>query len=177
MALEDPVRIHMVQSAALVAVIMLATGSAPSARKDVSQATRQIPGLTAKDEFPDGCVGCHIVAKDGDMRIGAMAEKWKTAVPAPLLAKAKASSSDASKVKGKHPSIPNVQANTPQTCLAACHKRGSTIAPPFAQLMHAIHLTGGAQNKFLTMFQGECTHCHKMDQKTGTWKIASGAEK
>ena len=85
MALEDPVRIHMVQSAALVAVIMLATGSAPSARKDVSQATRQIPGLTAKDEFPDGCVGCHIVAKDGDMRIGAMAEKWKTAVPAPLL--------------------------------------------------------------------------------------------
>ena len=177
MALEDSMRIHRVQSAALAAMIVLAAGSVPTARTDVPQATRQIPGITTKDAFPDGCVGCHIVAKDGDMRISTMAEKWKTAVPAPLLAKAKASSADASKVKGKHLPIPKVKANTPQTCLTSCHKKGSTTAPPFAQLMHAIHLTGGDQNKFLTMFQGECTHCHKMDQKTGAWKIASGAEK
>lgn len=173
-------RIHLVQCAALATMIILAAGSSRTAGKDVPQATptvRQIPGLTAKDAFPDGCVGCHIVGKDGDMRISSMVEKWKTAVPAPLLAKAKASSSDASKVKGKHLPVPNVKANTPQTCLTGCHKKGSTIAPPFAQLMHAIHLTGGAQNRFLTMFQGECTHCHKLDQKTGAWKIASGAEK
>jgi len=103
--------------------------------------------------------------------------KLTSAVPAPLVDKAKAASADPSKIKGKHLAVPNVKANTPQTCLTGCHKRGSTIAPPFAQLMHAIHLVGGAQNKFLTTYQGECTHCHKLDQKTGAWKLASGPEK
>ena len=71
----------------------------------------------------------------------------------------------------------NVKANVPQTCLTGCHKPGSTIAPPFAQLMHVIHLVGGNSNRFLTANQGECTHCHKLNQKTGTWKAASSAEK
>lgn len=43
--------------------------------------------------------------------------------------------------------------------------------------MHVIHLVGGNGNRFLTANQGECTHCHKLNQKTGTWKTASSAEK
>ena len=140
-------------------------------------ALRQIPGITSKDAYPNGCVDCHVSSKDGDMRLSTRMSTLTTAVPAPLLAKTRAASADASKIKGKHPVVPNVKTNTPQTCLAACHKTGSTIAPPLGQLMHAIHLVGGAQNKFLTSYQGECTHCHKLDQKTGVWKVASGPEK
>jgi hypothetical protein len=138
---------------------------------------RQIPGITAKDTFPGGCVDCHAVTKDGDMRLSTALAKWKGEVPAPLLAKAKAASADPAKVKGKHPPTPNPKANIPQSCLTGCHKKGSTIAPPFTQLVHAIHLSGGGQNLFLTKFQGECTHCHKLDQKTGGWKIGNGSEK
>ena len=112
------------------------------------------------------------------MRLSALQAKWTSAVPAALVEKARASSIDPSRIKGKHlPMVSNAKANLPQSCLGACHKRGSTIAPPFAQLMHMIHLTGGSQNRFLTAYQGECTHCHKLDQKTGAWKMASGAEK
>lgn len=140
-------------------------------------AVRQIPGITAKDAYPNGCVDCHVAAKDGDMRLSVLLAKWATAVPASLLAKAKAASADPLKIKGKHMAVANAKANIPQSCLAACHKKGSTIAPPFAQLIHTIHLAGGAQNRFLTVNQGECTHCHKLDQKTGAWRIPTGAEK
>lgn len=140
-------------------------------------AVRQIPGITTKDAYPNGCVDCHIAGKDGDTRLSVLVAKWTSAAPAALVEKAKAASADASKVKGKHLAVANVKTNAPQSCMVACHKKGSTIAPPFAQLMHLIHLTGGAQNRFLSTNQGECTYCHKLDQKTGLWKIASGAEK
>jgi hypothetical protein len=44
-------------------------------------------------------------------------------------------------------------------------------------MMHAMHLTGGEKNPFLTMYQGECTLCHKLDGRTGAWTIPSGTEK
>lgn len=111
------------------------------------------------------------------MRISALMATWTSEVPVALTEKARAASVDASKIKGKHPAMANVKANVPQTCLVGCHKPGSTIAPPFAQLMHVIHLVGGTGNRFLTANQGECTHCHKLDQKTGAWKVASSREK
>jgi hypothetical protein len=158
-----------------VAAALAAPGQAPATVQPPS--VRQIPGITAKDAYPNGCVDCHVAAKDGDARLSVLFARWTTAAPAALVEKAKAASADASKIKGKHPAMANVKANIPQTCLASCHKRGSAIAPPFAQLMHLIHLTGNAQNRFLTVNQGECTWCHKLDQKTGTWKIATGVEK
>ena len=153
----------------------VAAGQTPVASQ--APAIRQIPGITAKDAYPNGCVDCHVVGKDGDTRMSALMTKWTNAVPAALVEQAKAASVDPSKIKGKHPSMPNLKANVPQTCLAVCHKTGSTIAPPFGQLVHVIHLVGGSQNRFLTAYQGECTHCHKLDQKTGMWKVASGVEK
>jgi hypothetical protein len=164
--------VALVLAAALAVTV---TGQTPAASQ--TSASRQIPGITAKDVYPNGCVDCHVAGKDGDIRLSTLMAKWTTAVPAALADKAKASSADPSKIKGKHLPMPNVKANTPQTCLAGCHKKGSTMAPPFAQLMHAIHLTGGGQNRFLSVNQGECTHCHKLDQKTGAWKMPSGAEK
>jgi hypothetical protein len=139
----------------------------------------QVPGITSKDAYPNGCVDCHVAGKTGDMRISVLMAKYATAVPPALIDKAKASSPAAlaSRIKGKHMPVPNVKANVPQSCMAACHKKGSTIAPPFAQLMHTIHLQGGAKNTFLTTHQGECTYCHKLDPKTGAWKTGSAAEK
>jgi len=29
----------------------------------------------------------------------------------------------------------------------------------------------------MTLFQGECTHCHKLDAMTGKWSMPSGPEK
>lgn len=140
-------------------------------------AARGIPAATqTKDAYPHGCVDCHVDGKNGNLRMSALMASWTTAVPAALVEKAKAASVTASKVKGKHPPMANVKTNIPQTCLTGCHKKGSAIAPPFAQLMHTVHLVG-AKNQYLATFKGECTHCHKMDQKTGAWKVASGPEK
>jgi hypothetical protein len=58
-----------------------------------------------------------------------------------------------------------------------CHSKRSKTAPPLAALLHLVHFTGGDENHFLTIFQGECTYCHKFDTKTGVWKIPSGPEK
>jgi hypothetical protein len=158
-----------------VALTAAAASQTPAALQGA--AVRQIPGLTAKDAFPNGCVDCHIDGKNGNLRMSALMAAWTKAVPAPLADKARASSVTASRIKGKHPPMANVKANIPQTCLAGCHKKGSTIAPPFAQLMHTVHLAGGSQNRYLTAYQGECMHCHKLDQKTGTWKMPTGPEK
>jgi len=168
------------QSIVLTAGVFLVSPLVPAAVGQAASqapAIRQIPGLTSKDAYPNGCVDCHVVGKGADMRISALMATWTSAVPVALTEKARAASVDASKIKGKHPAMANVKANVPQTCLAGCHKPGSTIAPPFARLMHVIHLVGGNGNRFLTANQGECTHCHKLDQKTGTWKAASSAEK
>jgi hypothetical protein len=51
------------------------------------------------------------------------------------------------------------------------------MAPPFVCPMHAMHLVGGQDSHFMTFYQGECTHCHKLDQKSGAWSLPSGPEK
>lgn len=138
---------------------------------------RQIPGLTAPDRFPNGCVDCHVAAQGGaDMRLSTLMAGYAKQVPAALLEKTRAAAANPGRVKGAHPPVPNVKANIPQSCLAACHKAGSTIAPPFATLMHLVHLTG-TPNQFLARHQGECTHCHKPDPKTGVMRIPSAAER
>ena len=171
------VRLHSIVLTAGILVLSPLVLEAAGQAASQASATREIPGLTSKDAYPNGCVDCHVAGKDADMRISTLMATWTKAVPAALAEKARAASVDASKIKGKHPAMANVKANIPQTCLAGCHKPGSTIAPPFARLMHVIHLVGGNKNRFVTTNQGECTHCHKLDQKTGTWKAASSAEK
>lgn len=160
----------------LAALTVVTVGHVPaSAQTSVGQ----IPGITTKDAYPNGCVDCHVAGKTGDMRISVLMAKYVTAVPPALTDKAKASSPAAlaSRIKGKHMPVPNAKTNVPQSCMSACHKKGSAMAPAFAQLMHTIHLQGDAKNAYLTTHQGECTYCHKLDPKTGAWRIASGAEK
>jgi hypothetical protein len=139
---------------------------------------RKIPGVTAKDLFPRACVDCHInyVDMNLDTRFSTLLNRWREKPEPGLLAKAEASAPQGMTLKGKHPEAAGALKDIPAKCLA-CHGKGSKTAPPFANLIHSIHLTGGEENHFLTVFQGECTHCHKLNQKTGHWTIPSAPER
>ena len=140
---------------------------------------RKIPGITAPDTHPGACVDCHINYKEMnlDARFSTLVKGWTTEVAPALLAHAKGAAPAGLTIKGKHPVVPAAGfKNIPGSCLA-CHGETSKVAPPFNRMIHEVHLTGGDQNHFLTMFQGECTLCHKLDKKTGAWSIPSGPEK
>jgi hypothetical protein len=138
---------------------------------------RAIPGLTADDPHPHACVDCHVVMKDYnmDVRLSTLMGQWTQGVEPKLLAAAKAAAQDSTKITGKHPVAKTALKNIPGGCLA-CHSKASKTAPPFARLMHRIHLVGGDQNLYMGYYQGDCTHCHKLDTNTGSWSVPSGAE-
>lgn len=139
---------------------------------------RKIPGLTAPDTHPGGCVDCHVNYPELklDTRFSTLMAGLAAKVEPQLLERSQAASGAGLKLKGKHPKLPAAVKDVPASCLK-CHTATSKTAPPFAPLVHAIHLTGGEKNSFLTVFQGECTLCHKLDAKTGTWRMPSGPEK
>ena len=158
--------------AAPFAVVLLA---AP-ASTETPPAAPQIPGITAEDAFPRACVDCHVVLPQGDMRLSTFLEGWKQSVDPKLLAKAQAAAPAGARLRGKHLPAAESLASIPQGCSVKCHKADSRLAPPMAEMVHVIHLTGGPENHFLTHFQGQCTHCHKLDDK-GRWTVPSASEK
>jgi cytochrome c551/c552 len=139
---------------------------------------RDIPGITSPDAFPRGCVDCHIDRPDigKDVRLSTILREWSEKVPPVFLAKAQAASPEGVALKGKHPAVEQALKDIPAGCLA-CHGENSKTLPPLSRMMHLYHLTGGGENPYLSIFQGECTHCHKLDAKTGEWFLPSGPEK
>jgi len=137
----------------------------------------QIAGLTAPDQFPRGCVDCHVNRPDlqMDVRLSTLVGHSQEEVDPAFLAKVRAFAPADIPLKGKHPQVEVAGAEIPRSCLI-CHSRASTSAPPFARLLHGIHLVGGEENHFLSMFQGQCTHCHKLDRATGAWSLGTGVE-
>lgn len=139
---------------------------------------RSIPGINAEDRFPRGCVDCHLDYEEMnlDTRFSTLMKRWNETVEPRLLRKAQNSAPKGVTLAGKHPPAAAALADIPAKCMP-CHGKNSKTAPPFARMLHEIHLTGGEENHFLTVFQGECTHCHKLDAETGAWSLPSGAEK
>lgn len=139
------------------------------------------PGQEARDPgsgdpFPQGCVSCHVVLPDGmDVRLSTLMAGWQAGVGPELLAAAQAASPGGVTLSGRHPDPGESLADVPAGCLT-CHGRDARSAPPFARLMHRVHLTGGESNPFVTMFGGACTHCHKLDPDSGAWSLPSGRE-
>lgn len=169
--------------AASIALMLLAGGERAAGQQGKGTPPplpppRPIPGLTAPDAHPRACVDCHVVYPDidRDERLSTLMKRWTEAVDPKLLAKAQATAPKGLTLKGRHPAAPAALKNPPASCLP-CHGQTSRIAPPFARMIHAIHLTGGKDNVFLTLFQGECTHCHKLDPASGSWGVPSGPEK
>jgi hypothetical protein len=165
-------------SAGITAVVLVGTGAGqPPEGMPPPPPARQIPGLTAADPHPGGCVDCHVVypeLNNMDTRFSTMMSRWVDGVEPKLLAQAQAAAPEGITLKGNHPRV--AVREVPSGCLA-CHGKESKSAPPFARMIHEIHLVGGNDNTFMTVFQGECTHCHKLNQKTGAWTIPSGPEK
>lgn len=138
-------------------------------------ATRAIPGINAKDAYPSACVSCHMKRPDGtDMRLSTLLGGWNGKVDAKKLAAMQAFVPKGMTLKGKHPMI--AVKEVPASCMK-CHSGTSKGIPPFPPLIHGIHLAKGDQSEFVKQFQGECTHCHKLDKATATWSLPSGAEK
>jgi hypothetical protein len=165
----------------MLVLLFLATGDARVATQEGGQPPlpppRPIPGITAEDRFPGACVDCHVDYPEAkiDARFSTMMTRWRTAVEPKVLDKARAVAPAGMTLKGVHPAIPATM-SVPSGCLA-CHGKTSKTAPPLGPLVHVLHLTGGKTSVFLTMFQGECTHCHKLDAASGQWRIPSGREK
>lgn len=168
---------------AVVAVALLSVASVVRTRAEDPEGgppppppPRAIPGITAEDPHPNGCVDCHVNMKelDMDVRISTLMAQWQAGVEPKLLAAAKAAAPDPEKITGKHPKA-STSGEIPKSCLI-CHGAASKTAPPFARLMHVVHLTGGEENLYMGYYQGDCTHCHKLDAKTGAWAIPSAKE-
>ncbi len=161
-----------------IALGVAALIAAPQEGPPAPPPPRAIPGLTAPDAFPGGCVDCHVnlPQMNLDTRLSVRMKAWQSGVDPAFLDKVKAYAPEGITLTGKHPDVDDVLADIPNGCLK-CHDRDSRTAPPFARMLHGLHLTGGEKNHYLSMFQGECTHCHKLDPKSGVWSYASGAEK
>jgi len=160
------------------AAVMLALAVPGGIRAQEAPAppVRAIPGITAEDPFPQACVSCHVVLPDGvDVRLSTLMTHWMNGVDSLLLAHARSAAPAGLALVGKHPNVSPALTDIPAGCLV-CHGSNATLAPPFTRLIHRIHLSGGNTNHFLSMFQGECTFCHKLDKASGAWSIPSGPE-
>jgi hypothetical protein len=149
----------------------------PPAQQPPPPPARKIPGINAEDPFPKGCIDCHVNMPERrlDTRFSTLLTEWSEKVDPGLLAKAQAAAPAGITLKGKHPSAASALHDIPARCLH-CHGSQSKKAPPFERLMHSIHLTGGDESHFMTVFQGQCTFCHKLNLETGAWSIPSGPE-
>jgi hypothetical protein len=164
----------------LLLILVLGKGalSQDEPQKPPMPPPRNIPGITTADAFPRGCVDCHVNHPEMklDARLSTALKRWTTKVEPKVLEKAQPAAPAGMALKGKHPDVSAMTKDIPKGCLA-CHASNSKMAPPMAQMIHRIHLTGGKENVFMTLYQGECTHCHKMDAAKGKWTIPSGPEK
>ena len=159
--------------ASFVVAMVLSLLSTPA---NSQSSPRAIPGLTARDAFPAACVDCHNGETSGASRFSVLLKQWMVNVDPNKLARMQTFMPKGVTLKGKHPNTAASLKDIPAACLK-CHGTASKIAPSMSRMVHAIHLTPGKENRFLTTFQGECTHCHKFNAKTAQWSIPSGPEK
>lgn len=169
-------RVALVACACLVSAARLRGAEVPKGAAPAPPA-RKVPGITVKDAFPKGCVSCHVNMPQAgvDARLSKAMRRWMEKVDGKLLAKAQAAMPPGVSLKGKHPPALKALENIPAACMP-CHRLSAKTAPPFGLMLHVIHLTGAAENPFMTVYQGECTHCHKLNARTGAWVMPSGPE-
>ena len=168
----------VVPVARLAAVLGFPATAGSPATAGAGPEPRVVPGLTGGDTHPGACVDCHVDYPDRgmDARLSVQLARWTRGEVDPrLLRQARASAPTGAAIEGRHPESTDSLGDIPGACLE-CHGAEAREAPPFAGLIHLVHLDGGAQNHFVTVFQGECTLCHKLDGRTGRWTVPSGPE-
>jgi len=132
----------------------------------------EMPGLTVEDRFPRGCVDCHINMPqiNQDERLSSVMSNWTLQVPPEILKKTRLVVGNDKPLKGRHPRSDQMFQAIPRNCLN-CHENGSGSIVPIIPLIHLIHLSGGEKNHYLSLFEGQCTHCHKLEPNTGTMTV------
>jgi len=139
----------------------------------------EIAGLTVEDKVPGACVDCHVNMPENkmDVRLSSQMARWARAVDEKSLAKVRTIVPKSVKLLGKHPQLSKDNfRDLPASCMA-CHRPDRIDVPQMGPMLHALHFLGGRDNHFLTLFKGQCTHCHKFDKATGVWSVPSGPEK
>jgi hypothetical protein len=135
-----------------------------------------VPALTTEDRFPRACVDCHIVVPDSGMDQRLSTRLKAEQIEPEVLARVRAVLPQTMRITGRHPRLPDPTfRNIPAGCLL-CHRDSQTSLPPLGPMMHAIHLTGGSENRYLSLFGGACTNCHKFNPTNGRWSIPSASE-
>jgi len=159
-------------------VFVVATKGLTNAGEGELPPPRAVPGVSAADLHPNGCVDCHVRISEPevDARFGPLMAKLAQEVEPELLEMTRATAPEGVTIRGRHPPVPKALRNIPASC-NPCHAKDSRVAPPFAKLLHRIHLSSDPENVFMTVYQGECTHCHKLDAATGAFSMPSGPEK
>ena len=119
----------------------------------------EIPGITVEDVEVSGCVDCHRQVDDErDYRLSTSLKQLAE--------------------EGKHPDVSAMASTIPEDCVI-CHSEQMAEGmgtDPLGPMMHKIHLVGGADNHFITGYEGQCTHCHALDKEIGGFSIKSGEE-
>lgn len=111
--------------------------------------TPVLPGITAPDEHPRGCVDCHVNAGAGnDHRMNVELAKG-----------------------GKHPNIDAIVKTVPTDC-TMCHKAGA--AGPLQLVAHKLHYREPDDNVFVNNYGGACLQCHSLDANSGNMTMKSG---
>ncbi|MGD8429744.1 MAG: hypothetical protein PVH31_04985 [Ectothiorhodospiraceae bacterium] len=161
----------------LAVLAALASSRAPVAQQTRTDGVPAIPGITVDDPFPRACVDCHVNRPDlgTDFRLGTLMRQWEESVDPDVVERLRRFVPEGMALKGRHPPVANWMRRIPAGC-AGCHTADSTTAPPLGPLMHGIHLTGGANNHYITHYGGKCMYCHKLDQATGKWSVPSAPE-
>lgn len=164
---------------ALALALAVGSGIAVFTQEDEVPA---IPGVTVKDEHPNGCVDCHRKRPDidQDFRLSVQIEEWATeGVPEDFFKLIQAAWPDAD-LQGKHPDVAGMIASQeiPTICMN-CHSADSNM--PLSRDLHTAHFHGGAENHFITGYQGRCTQCHQLNLDVenppiGTMTIKTGKE-
>lgn len=100
------------------------------------------------DDFPDGCVSCHIVLQDGaDKRLAAVLDELG------------------------HLALKDKVARVPADCIS-CHEKKSDTK--FGILIHQAHFGSPETNVFVQRFGGDCRSCHAMDGSSGQAGLKEG---
>jgi len=119
----------------------------------------EIVGITVEDVNVNGCVDCHNNdSADSDYRLSTTIKELSE--------------------QGKHSDVSAMVNIIPNDCVM-CHSEQMAEGmgtEPLGPMMHKIHLVGGADNYFITGYEGQCTHCHALDKETGEFSIKSGEE-
>jgi len=112
-----------------------------------------------------------------DVRISTLMAGWTNEVNSALLKRIRTLMPEGSKLKRQHPTLSAADLQDIPGACVKCHAESTTQTASLGPMMHVIHLGGVRDGHFLSIFQGDCTHCHKLDMSTGKWRMPSGPER